>query len=230
MQLHGHVFTAPDGVRGFDANATIKPAVAAAFHDHGYRFCVRYVRRDKPHSFDLTSDEASALLDAGLALMVVQHVESETSWSPSADKGEANGTIAAEESDKIGIGSGVTVWCDLEGVAVKTSAEDVIDYCNEWHSAVAAAGYVPGLYVGFHSGLNASQLFRSLRFTHYWGAFNLNADEAPATRGLQMRQAVRKPLDVVAGNKLDFQVDKIRRDTLGGSPTLLGPDGWLEQL
>jgi hypothetical protein len=230
MLLHGHVYSAPDGTRGFDANLTITPSVAAAFHSHGYRFCVRYVRREQPHAADLTAQEAGNLLDAGLGLMIVQHVESETSWTPTSDKGAAYGATAAAEAEKIGAPSGVTVWCDLEGVAVQTPAEQIVEYCNQWHSAVAAAGYVPGLYVGYHAGLNQTQLYRSLRFGHYWGAYNLNADEAPAVRGLQMKQAARKPLDAVPGASFEFQVDKIRGDALGGRPTLLGPDGWLDDV
>jgi len=158
--------------------------------------------------------------------MVVQHVESEDSWTPTPDKGDANGSVAAEESTAIGIPAGVTVWCDLEGVAVGTPADDVIDYCNRWHSAVAAAGFVPGLYVGFHCGLNPDQLYRSLRFTHYWSSYNLNSDEMPAVRGVQMRQGAARPLDRVPGFKFEFDTDVITGDRLGGFPTLVGPDEW----
>src|SRR5262249_33588611 len=141
MPLDGLVFSVPDGVRGFDANRVIRPNVAAAFHAQGYRFCVRYVRRDPVHDFDLSAAEAADLLGAGLGIMAVQHVESETSWIPTGEKGEANGDVAASEGETIGIPPGVTIWCDLEGVAQGTAASDVIDYCNRWHSSVAAAGY-----------------------------------------------------------------------------------------
>src|SRR5437773_3005174 len=156
MVLDGHVFTVPDGVRGFDANLIIPPNAAAAFIQRGYRFCVRYVRRQTVHDFDLTPDEADGLIGAGLGLMAVQHVESETAWTPTAAKGAANGDVAATEAQQIGIPPGGMVWCDLEGVTVGTPAAQVIDYCNRWHAAVAGAGYVPGLYVGFHCGLDAT--------------------------------------------------------------------------
>src|SRR5207249_1924084 len=65
MVLDGHVFTVPDGVRGFDANLIIPPNAAAAFIQRGYRFCVRYVRRQTVHDFDLTPDEADGLIGAG---------------------------------------------------------------------------------------------------------------------------------------------------------------------
>jgi hypothetical protein len=161
--------------------------------------------------------------------MLVQYVESESAWIPTAAKGNTNGSVAASEARKLGVPWGVTVWCDLEGVKRGTPAQKVIDYCNRWHLAVSSAGYVPGLYVGYHAGLSPIRLYRSLRFTHYWGAFNLNADEAPATRGLQMKQSVARSSDAVPDISLDFQVDTIRADALGGHPTLLALDGWPER-
>jgi len=226
MALDGHVFTAPDGARGFDANVVITPAVAAAFVQRDYRFCVRYIRRQTFHDFDLSDDEAQGLIESGLGLMVVQHVESDSAWTPTAAKGAANGDVAATEADQIGIPHGVTVWCDLEGVAVGTPPAPVIDYCNRWHAAVAGAGYLPGLYVGFHCGLDPTQLYRALRFIHYWGAYNLNAAAAPIVRGLQMKQSSRTPLDAVPGHTFEFQVDTVRTDALGGRPTLVARDGW----
>jgi hypothetical protein len=228
MILPGHVLTAPDGVRGIDTTERITPRIAVALHTHGYRFCVRYVRRAKPHASALNAAEAKAVLDAGLGLMLVQYVESESSWSPSALKGAANGNVAATETTRIGVPWGVTIWCDLEGVAVGTARQRVIDYCNHWHSAVSAAGFVPGLYVGYHSGLTPTQLYSKLRFTHYWGAYNLNSDQFPAVRGLQMKQSSSRTEDRISGVQLDFQVDRISADHLGGRPAVLALEGWPE--
>ncbi|MEO8909434.1 MAG: glycoside hydrolase domain-containing protein [Gemmatimonadaceae bacterium] len=228
MSLPGHAFTAPDGVRGFDTAETVTPKTAAAMRAHGYRFAVRYVRRDKPHASALSTTEAKALLNVGIGLMLVQYVESESSWNPTAAKGTTNGRVAAAEAAGLGVPWGVTLWCDLEGVAPRTAAGKVIDYCNSWHLAVASAGYVPGLYVGYHAGLTATQLYRSLRFSHYWSAYNLNADQFPAVRGVQMRQARQGPNESVPGIGIDFQVDTVKADVLGGRPTLLALDGWPE--
>jgi len=85
MTLPGHVYTAPDGVRGFDTAERVTPSVAAAFRRAGYRFCIRYVRRDKPHTSALSAGEARSLLNAGIGLMLVQYVESDTSWIPSGE-------------------------------------------------------------------------------------------------------------------------------------------------
>ena len=87
---------------------------------------------------------------------------------------------------------------------------------------------MPGLYVGWHAGLNRTQLYRALRFTHYWGAYNLNSDQAPAVRGLQMKQAESKPLDHVPNFDFLFQTDLIRADALGGRATVIAPESWLE--
>jgi hypothetical protein len=226
--LPGHVYSAPDGVRGFDTAEKITASDAAQFRRRGYRFAVRYVRRDKPHASALSTREARSLLNVGIGLMIVQYVESDTSWNPSAAKGAANGRIAAAETEKLGVPWGVTVWCDLEGVAPGTSSQRVIDYCNRWHSAVTSAGYVAGIYVGYRAGLTPTQLYRSLRFTHYWSAYNLNSDQYPAVRGVQMRQAIRRKNDLVPGTNIDFQVDTVRADALGGRPTLLALEGWPE--
>jgi len=122
----------------------------------------------------------------------------------------------------------VTVWCDLEGVAPGTLSQRVIDYCNGWHAAVSGAGYVPGLYVGYRAGLKPTQLYRALRFTHYWGAYNLNADQYPAVRGIQMKQSKAKASDRSAAINIDFQTDRVAADALGGRPTLLALEGWPE--
>jgi Domain of unknown function (DUF1906) len=228
MSLPGHVFAAPDGLRGLDTAETVTASAAVALRKNGFRFCVRYVRRDKPHASALSANEAKSLLNAGLGIMAVQYVESESSWKPTGAKGSRNGEVAASEAEKLGLPWGVTIWCDLEGVEVGTPAERTIDYCNQWHAAVGGAGYVPGLYVGYRAGLTRLQLYRSLRFTHYWGAYNLNADQYTAVRGLQMKQSRRRPEDLPAGLGFDFQVDRVSADALGGRPTLLALDGWPE--
>jgi hypothetical protein len=228
LTLPAHIFTAPDGVRGFDTAETVTLTAAKAFRRAGYRFCVRYVRRDKPHASALSAKEATSLLNVGIGLMLVQYVESETAWIPSAAKGTTNGTVATSEAAKLGVPWGVTVWCDLEGVKPGTPSQKVIDYCNRWHAAVSSAGYVPGVYVGYRAGLTPTQLYRALRFTHYWGAYNLNPDKYPAVRGIQMKQLRPSERDSVRYLGIGYQVDRVSADALGGRPTLLALEGWPE--
>lgn len=222
------VFTVPPLTKGWDCNTPISLSAAKLMKAAGYRFAVRYVRRDPVHSYDLSAEEIRILILSGLAVMPVQHVESADSWAPSAAKGQLFGQTAAEECISMGLPKGITVWCDLEGVEVGTSHEDVIAYGKEWYNAVDALGYIPGIYLGWHYGLTASEAYYKLPFKHYWGAFNLDKDREPVVRGLQMKQvAVKKK---VKGIPFSYQRDYVRRDKKGGLPTCYGPVNWMDTL
>jgi hypothetical protein len=217
-----NVATLQDGAKGFDANRTISAVDAAAFVAHGYQFGIRYVRRHDAHSYDLTAGEVTTILTARLGLMVVQHVANE-GWVPTPDDGALYGNTAARESHEVGVPSGVTVWCDLEGVKSGTSHADVTGFCDNWFDEVAAAGYVPGLYVGFGCGLTADELY-NLKFGIYWGAYNVNSDSVPTVRGFCMKQSVAKPADLISGyTNQNMDVDTVHIDALGGLPTALLP-------
>ena len=220
-----NIITVPDGTKGFDANVTLTAGTAAAFKAHGYGFAIRYVRRVTPHSYDLSAGEAITILKAGLGLMVVQHVAPE-GWHPNATLGTAYGQIAAMEAQGIGYPATCTLWCDLEGVSPGTPTQPVIDFCNRWFDAVKAAGFWPGLYVGFECGISAQDLYYKLKFQRYWGAYNQNADEIPAIRGNCMKQSVMTRESTVSGIPFGFDVDVVGQDAKGGLPTMLAPDGW----
>lgn len=224
MPLTGAVQPAPAGVKGFDANTPISAGVAKAFHDAGYRFAVRYVGRTEMKPNDLTAAEAQTILDAGLALMVVQHVLN-PGWSPTGALGTEYGANAARFAQQIGIPAGVNVWCDLEGVSGGASSSDVAAYCNAWHDQVAAAGYAPGLYVGDSPGLSAQQLYSATKFQHYWGAYNLNDDQVPATRGLQLRQHEGTGGTIGGISTETYDDDHTMTDALGGQVLWLAPAG-----
>src|SRR5258706_15950963 len=117
MPLPGHIFPPQDGVRGINPPETISRAAALALHSHGYRFCVRYVRRDKPHASALSTAEANTILNGGLGLMLVQYVESESAWTPTAKKGATNGGVAASEGERKGGTWGGTSRGELAEVA-----------------------------------------------------------------------------------------------------------------
>jgi Domain of unknown function (DUF1906) len=220
--LSGVVQAATPNAKGFDANITITAGIAQAFVQAGYQFCIRYVGRTQMASHDLTASEAATILQSGLALMVVQHVE-EPGWIPSAGLGTEYGANAAGFTQAIGVPAGVNVWLDLEGVADGTPAQTVSDYCNSWYAAVEAAGYVPGVYVGYGAGLGPQGLY-DLAFQHYWSAYNLNGDQYPAVRGVQMRQETGG--GTVGGLTTEsYDDDFTQTDALGGNAIWLAPAG-----
>jgi len=206
---------------GFDTNCVVTEAQARAFFRDGYRFAMRYVPRVKRHDNDFSTEELARLLNAGLAVGAVQHVESESSWTPTAAKGQSYGTVAGAYATDIGLPLDTMVYCDLEGVATNVGPALVMDYCAAWHAQVLAAGFTPGLYVGWRCGLSPAQLY-ALPFTHYWGAYNLNRDEEPADVGISMKQLSARPPEGCP----DIDADKIIPDKRGRLPILCVPDEW----
>src|SRR5258705_10042608 len=114
----------PDGARGFDVNKPVDAASAKLAIAMKYQFAVRYIRRDPVNPKDITAGELAGLLEAGLGVMLVQHVASENVWRPTAQLGVRYGATAAEECQKVGLPLGVTVWLDLEGVIPGTTPGD----------------------------------------------------------------------------------------------------------
>lgn len=210
MPLSGTVKSAPSGALGFDSDTTLTRSVAQQFLEQGYTFCVRYLSLGAgEQAGDLSPEEAQDILSAGLALMAVQHVR-DPGWSPTATLGQQDGTNTANNAQSVGLPDRVNVWCDLEGVGGTTPAQNVIEYCNAWYTAVSAAGYVPGLYVGSNAILNGQQLYQDLLFEHYWQS----CSEVPAipVRGYQIIQTlVPQPV-----NGIGIDQDTTQTDNEGG--------------
>ncbi|HET9179982.1 MAG TPA: DUF1906 domain-containing protein [Terriglobia bacterium] len=207
MALDGIVQNAKVGALGFDSNTVISSAVARQFVTKGFTFCVRYVSRGPEPEKDLSPAEAERILNAGLALMPVQHVR-KPGWLPSAELGTKDGQYAASNTRDVGFPKGVNVWCDLEGIAPGTPADIVAAYCNAWFDAVTAAGYVPGIYVGSQCILNEQQLYQ-LKFQHYWRSQS-NVPNS-GKRGYQMIQLF-PPVRI---NGVDVDIDVTQEDYKG---------------
>ena len=212
MTLSGRITSAPDGALGFDTNTSISRAVAQQFRGDGFRFCLRYLSLGAgQQAGDLTTAEANHILDGGLALMPVQHVR-RAGWQATGDLGTSTGLHAANNAQSVGFPPGVNVWMDLEGVSAASSAADVIAYCNNWFEQVHAAGYVPGIYVGFDARLSSHQLFQNLKFQHYWKAGgNIPPIER---RDYQMIQTIGNPPERLHGIEIDR--DTTQTDQLDG--------------
>jgi hypothetical protein len=219
--LSGTAQAAPANVKGFDANVTITSSQADAFWNAGFRFALRYVGRTQMASHDLTADEGAMLLAKGFALMPVQHVQS-GEWPATGDLGTEYGANAAKFSQQIGFPPGVNVWLDLESVSTESAASDVIAYCNNWHAQVAAAGYVPGVYIGWQPGLSGSDLYNKLKFQHYWAAYNVDGVSNPKPRGFQLVQSSGSG-NVGSLSTDVYDVDTTRVDGKGGQVL------WLKQ-
>jgi hypothetical protein len=210
LPLPGAVKPAAAGLSGFDVNSRLSAAGARNLKNAGYDFCIRYVPRTAAlKAGNLTNAEALRILNAGLALMPVQHVAVE-GWKPTAALGTAYGSYAATYAGSIvGLPKGMNIWCDLEGVAPGTAAADVIAYCQAWYHSVNAAGYIPGVYVGWDTMLTPQQLYGDLSFQHYWRAYN---GPQVATRGFQVLQETQKTV-----NGITIDPDTTQNDNLGGA-------------
>lgn len=211
-----------DGTIGFDCNSVVTSLIARRFREEGYEFVMRYIRRAGVNKYDLSTEEIATIRKAGLALGVVQHFAGD-GWLPSATLGALYGNTAALDAKRLGLPPGMTVWCDLEGVSPTATTLEVIAHCNYWYDRVAAAGYEPGLYVGWRCGLTPDLLYRRLKFARYWAAYNLNRDEYPAVRGVQMRQWEVVPSQKISGVSIEWDGDTIKADARGGTPTFLLP-------
>jgi hypothetical protein len=216
MALPGNVTAAAGDLLGFDTDEIVTAAAAAAFFTQGFRFCIRYVSRvAQQNANDLSVAEALDLLNAGLALIPVQHVRG-AGWAPTAALGASDGVYAAYHTFVIGFPPGVNVWCDLEGVRPGASAQQVIDYCNSWYDAVNAAHYVPGIYVGADAILDGATLRHSLKFVHYWKSLS-QVPDIPG-RGYQMIQSNEHN-----ANGISIEENRTQTDLLGGTVLWLAP-------
>ena len=212
MPLPGSVFAAPPGVHGFDVNSVLNRRTCEAAKARGFAFCIRYVsRQDVQPKEDLSEIEASIILDAGLALMPVQHVAPEN-WSPSQALGTRNGKNAAKHAQQIGFPEGVNVWLDLEGAKASTPHETMIAYCNAWFAEIEEAGFVPGVYVGARAILTGNELFWRLTTKHYWRSGS-RVPDIPH-RGYQLIQTIIRN-DKIDGVAIDRNLTK--NDSFGSA-------------
>lgn len=68
----------------------------------------------------------------------------------------------------LGIPTGTTVWLDMEGLkAFHSDPPTLIATINAWADGIAAAGWMPGLYVGAPQPLTSAEL-HALHVVRYW--------------------------------------------------------------
>jgi Domain of unknown function (DUF1906) len=197
----------------FDVDAPLSGAQAAEFIKAGYSAVARYIPRlPALGRGDLTALEIQILLTAGLSVFCVQHVGADN-WKPSASLGTQYGQYAGFYAEKIGLPKGVSIFLDLEMVSPSSTPEQCIDYCTAWYNEVHLAGYAPGVYCGYQTGLSDQQLY-DLPFASYWRAYN--CDQNIPTRGYCIIQEPAKGLGGIS-----FDPNRIQADNLGGLPIFL---------
>ena len=210
--LPGTIQSAATGLKGFDTFGTVDANTATAAVAAGYTFCIRYLSLGSTQGL-LSYNEALGILNAGLALSVVQQAQTPMEWIASAEMGTSLGTNAANNAKSIGLPGGMVVWCDLETPATEAGSQGVIDLCQAWYAAVKAGGYVPGLYVGAGCLLDGDQLY-DLSFQHYWKS-NSSSTPIVSTRGFQMVQYYNNPYLTI--NTVPIDVDTTNNDNKGGT-------------
>lgn len=201
--IAGRIESAPPASFGFDLDSPLTKAAAQAFYAKGYRFCVRYLTRSQSQESanDLSRAEAEIILDAGLALMAVQHVAPQ-SWVPTEQLGMSYGGNAVKNAQQVGLPAGVNIWLDLEGIRPDTPRQNVLDYCNAWFSAVETAGFATGLYVGDSIVVSPDDLYWNIRTKHYWKSGS-KVPDIP-NRGYQMIQRIPPNADDATNVDTDF--------------------------
>lgn len=216
--LPGQVLPAPPGLHGIDSNTVLNDSHCRAVKARGFSFCLRYVSRgEREQAHDLHEAEARTILDAGLALMPVQHV-ARAGWSPTKSLGTTYGRNAAAHVSEIGFPPGVNVWLDLEGVKNSTTHARVIDYCNAWISEVESTGFVPGVYIGARAILTGEEIFWRVRAKHFWRSGS-RVPDVPH-RGYQLIQKIIKN-DKIDGVEIDRNLTV--NDNFGQSVLWLAP-------
>ena len=197
---------APPGARGVDTYQTISAAAAAAIVEEGYVFAVRYIRNNAaPRANHITRAEANDLLDAGLAVLLVQQGRGWHKTLPSAALGARDGRRAVAEAAALGYPAGATLFLDVESVRVHAATpSDILDFASSWHTVVKST-YRPGYYVGPGGRLSAPQL-ASLPFEHFWKS-GAEVPE-PTKRGFQLTQHrhADKRRNTVHGVSIDFNI------------------------
>lgn len=203
-------------MKGFDCNCKLSYDLAKKFKQDGYQFAIRYVGRLQQADFDLDAQEVKDILRAGLQMGIVQHCLN-PGWTPTLELGRQYGTNAGKFAKECGYKGGCINYLDLEGIKSGTPKQQIIDFCNAWYDEVLKAGYVPGIYIGFDMFLSGEDLYKSLKFQHYWKSFSQVPDVAK--RSYEMWQERQ-----ITANGILIDPDEVIEDKLGNTPVFMIPE------
>ena len=191
-----------------DTAAKLDAATIQAVRAANYACIIRYVNLPgvSPQR-DIDSAELSTILDGGLALLLVQHVRY-PGWNPAHASGVTDAQAAIETARNARYRRGAHLYVDLEGI--NGTAAATIQFANDWASAVVAAGYLAGAYIGYNVPLSPEQIYDLHLVTSYW------SDLGPrkvATRGFAIKQHAQ-----INVHGVDFDPDTIQTDLKGETP------------
>jgi len=142
------------GARGTDSVTALSQDTAQALKSTGIDFAVRYLG-------SVTSSEVAQILNAGLAFMPVTY----------ADRFDGSATVS--EAQALELPANATIWLDAE--SVKDDPPTLRSKINLWARDVAAARFMPGLYVGAGVGLTSIELY-ALAVVRYWRSMSRIVD------------------------------------------------------
>lgn len=207
-----NALTAHSGAIGFDTDTVITPDIAAVLAKMRFAFAVRYVSRVTPNNPGDISQAEVGVINASLALMLVQHCPP-AYWTPTRALGIQYGAAAASNALGVGYAAGATLWLDLENMRPGSSPSSIFAYANAWFDAVENEGYQSGLYYSADVPLTPEQLYIDLITQRYWRGLSRDAPLV-AVRGACMQQYLQA--GQVAGVDIDRNV--ITADAFGGLP------------
>jgi len=136
---------------------------------YGARGIIRYVGYGvKPWGGDLELPERDRILapvgasgkPRGFGLVVVVHPPLRL-WTPSGVMGQEHGQNGSRHALAAGYLPGSSLIDDLEGIE-PTASRATVDYANDKHGAVLAAGFEQAEYIGAEVPLTGSELFHWL--------------------------------------------------------------------
>lgn len=174
------VTTLAVGAKGADTCAVLTDKACADIASRGGEYVVRYLP-------SLTPAEIARIHSHKLALQCCNYSRG-AGWVPSASLGANDGARDVAQAKALGLPQGALIWFDLEGCRGGSSLTKA--HLEAWASAITAAGFAAGLYVGYApGGLDEAALYGLRKITRYWQSCSRVPE--PATRGFCQRQCYK---------------------------------------
>ena len=203
-----------------DTAGKLNASSAARLYAAGVRWVWRYVFFRAPGpSGDLDPAELAAINAAGLGVLLVQHVRN-PGWTGSSQTGASDAAAAIANAVRAGcvgrpdLPSGdpgrPVLALDLEGCRTGDP-----EHAAAWVPVVDAAGYRPGVYVGYASGMTTATLDALPGQPIFWCDYAALTQRPLPTGGYHLHQHAG---EVLAGVGVDRD-DLLKPGTFSGYAT-----------